>query len=462
MDAEKRFGVAFESRADRLLLARAPRESGARNFACYTSSMQSTTRPLLRSATSTDSSLVGPAPATGDSIGAEITALRAAEITGLGGHEYRPGLATSELVAEIRGLLATERRAECLLCRYLGDLADRVHARQDAELGRYADEFEAARQCFGLRARDMRERVRVGRALRTLRRIERAFIDGELSYSRVREVTRVATVQTEPEWLELARRLDMRSLERRVVAEHEARGPKSGRHDEQRVGERARTQWMGADRVRVTFELSREAWTLLERAMREARRAGAAGPSDGDALEAVARAALSVARTDTCDASDGIVASEWPTSGDTGGYAGEAKLGAKLGLSVAQIRAHGEIPRSRRASEVRTEATQGGSADEGGAGPDSTVSNLGMEATQGGSSGESTDLRNDDEWVGIGVEQAREPALRLMQVMGRSGGWTLDALTESSGLSAQEVSVALTFLELGGHVRRRAFAFDPV
>jgi hypothetical protein len=41
-------------------------------------------------------------------------------------------------------------------------------------------------------------------------------------------------------------------------------------------------------------------------------------------------------------------------------------------------------------------------------------------------------------------------------------GWTPDALSEVSGLSAQEVCVALTLLELGGRVRQRAFAFDPV
>ncbi len=51
--------------------------------------------------------------------------------------------------------------------------------------------------------------------------------------------------------------------------------------------------------------------------------------------------------------------------------------------------------------------------------------------------------------------------MRLMQVMGRSGTWTLEALTESSGLSAQQVCVALTLLELGGRVRRHAFAFNP-
>ena len=38
----------------------------------------------------------------------------------------------------------------------------------------------------------------------------------------------------------------------------------------------------------------------------------------------------------------------------------------------------------------------------------------------------------------------------------------MEALTESSGLSVQEVCVGVTLLELGGRVRRRAFAFDPV
>ncbi len=137
-----------------------------------------------------------------------------AGLAALGERDYRPGLASFELVAEIRALLAIERRAERLVCRSLADLADRIQAGQGAELGPFVDELDAARRCFGLGERDTRELVRVGRALRRLHEIERAFIAGELSYSRVREVTRVATVPTERDWLELARRLDMRSLER--------------------------------------------------------------------------------------------------------------------------------------------------------------------------------------------------------------------------------------------------------
>jgi hypothetical protein len=81
------------------------------------------------------------------------------------------------------------------------------------------------------------------------------------------------------------------------------------------------------------------------------------------------------------------------------------------------------------------------------------------------SSGDPTDQRIDDERIGIASGERTlpcEPAVRLIHVMGHGRGWTLDALTEASGLSAQEVNVALTLLELGGRVRRRAFAFDPV
>jgi hypothetical protein len=133
-------------------------------------------------------------------------------------YEYRPGLATLELIMEVRRLLATERRTERLICRYLADLADRVREGLDNTLWGYADELHAARCIFGLGVRDTRERVRVGRALRELPRVEAAFVSGEVSYSRVRELTRVAEPSTETEWLELARTLDMRALERRVAA----------------------------------------------------------------------------------------------------------------------------------------------------------------------------------------------------------------------------------------------------
>jgi DprA/Smf-like nucleotide binding protein involved in DNA uptake len=131
--------------------------------------------------------------------------------------DYDPELSTTLLIAEVRELLGSQRRAERLICRYLADMADRIRDRKSWELAVYTDEYHASRSYFGLGGRDTRERVRIGHALRSLPQIDRAFSDGELSYSRVREVTRIATALTEPIWLELARTLDMRTLERRVA-----------------------------------------------------------------------------------------------------------------------------------------------------------------------------------------------------------------------------------------------------
>jgi hypothetical protein len=93
---------------------------------------------------------------------------------------------------------------------------------------------------FGLGVRETRERVRVGRALRTLPRIEQAFIHGELSYSRAREFTRVATAQTESDWLALAQTLDMRAFERRVAGARAAQVSADGVGEVTADAERAR------------------------------------------------------------------------------------------------------------------------------------------------------------------------------------------------------------------------------
>lgn len=127
--------------------------------------------------------------------------------------DYRAELPTPELIAEVRRLLFSERWAGRLICRYLADLAARIREGRDDELVEFIDEFHATARLFDLGARETRERVRIGRALRALPRIEAAFVVGTLCYSRVREVTRVASAETESKWLDLAQRLDMRAPE---------------------------------------------------------------------------------------------------------------------------------------------------------------------------------------------------------------------------------------------------------
>ena len=131
--------------------------------------------------------------------------------------DYRQGLSAEELVCTLQSLLVAERTAIRLTCRYLADLADHMEEGACGALFGYADVYHAAECLFGLGPHGARERIRVGRALRSLPRIEGALLSGELSYSRAREVTRVATPADESPWLERALTLPMRTLERTVV-----------------------------------------------------------------------------------------------------------------------------------------------------------------------------------------------------------------------------------------------------
>ncbi len=224
--------------------------------------------------------------------------------------DYRGGLGAEELVRTLQSLLAAERAAIRLVCRYLADLADCLEDGRDRALGNvddgpggalgghdalfaYADIYHAAECLFGLGAHSTRERIRVGRALRSLPRIEGALLSGELSYSRAREVTRVATPADESPWLERALTLPMRTLERRVV---EATGKEPpARHTSEppaRTSEPARLRFETPETVEVTLRLPAEAWALLQRAMEGARRASEASLSDAEALAAVARDAF--------------------------------------------------------------------------------------------------------------------------------------------------------------------------
>jgi predicted Rossmann fold nucleotide-binding protein DprA/Smf involved in DNA uptake len=59
-------------------------------------------------------------------------------------------------------------------------------------------------------------------------------------------------------------------------------------------------------------------------------------------------------------------------------------------------------------------------------------------------------------------DQLGEINSRLLQAMGGVGRWNADRLIEASGLSAREVNVALTYLQLGGRIRKRDGVFEPI
>ncbi|WP_261562027.1 HNH endonuclease signature motif containing protein [Frankia tisae] len=68
----------------------------------------------------------------------------------------------------------------------------------------------------GLGLRASYEYLRVARALQTLPQISATFARGEISFSKVRAITRIATPDTEAEWAHEAKRCSARELERLV------------------------------------------------------------------------------------------------------------------------------------------------------------------------------------------------------------------------------------------------------
>jgi hypothetical protein len=109
-------------------------------------------------------------------------------------------------------LAATSRAHELELARWLLRAeALAVHRRFGfASLAEYVD------RRLGLSARELREKLRVARALAALPALTEALRTGEQSWSAVRELTRVATPETEAEWLGFSRGRTVRQLERKV------------------------------------------------------------------------------------------------------------------------------------------------------------------------------------------------------------------------------------------------------
>jgi hypothetical protein len=120
----------------------------------------------------------------------------------------------------------------------------------------YASIREYAEAILGLSPRETEERLRVARALEALPEVAGKFRSGELTFTAVREVSRVATAETEGEWLAAAGSKTARHIER-LVSGHVA-----GDRPSDPVKEEAR-------RHRVVLDLSAHAFALLRDAKAE-------------------------------------------------------------------------------------------------------------------------------------------------------------------------------------------------
>ncbi len=148
-------------------------------------------------------------------------------------------------------------RARLLAAEYLLDLAERQLFR---ELG-YSSVMHYGTHALGLAPREVWERLRIARALRTLPGVVAAVRHGRLSWSKARELARVATPETEREWLARAQRLSCRELEAAVAATSgpEEPGPAAVSLYTARA--------VAANVVRVTVDLTPEQFALLDQAL---------------------------------------------------------------------------------------------------------------------------------------------------------------------------------------------------
>jgi len=139
--------------------------------------------------------------------------------------------------------------------------------------------FEYVVRLFGYRPRFTQEKLRVAEALEELPELERALKDGELNWSAVRELSRVATLTTEQSWIDAARGRSVRDVEKLV----------SGRKPGDRPSDPASPE---AKRHTLRFDVSAEVLATFRDAMAKLRRETGGKLDDDEALLLMARQVL--------------------------------------------------------------------------------------------------------------------------------------------------------------------------
>ena len=174
------------------------------------------------------------------------------------------------------------RRVEHRLARLLAQLDEgrRWRERGHASLGEYA------RVQLGLEGRKARALAQLGRALRDLPVLDRAMADGELSWTKARELLRVVVPETQASWLEVARESTSRQLEKRVEAASIGEEPPA-----------SAPETLRPSRERVVFTMEAAEADLLRDALAHLK-SGKADLEDGAVLAAMAQRVLQEAQGD--------------------------------------------------------------------------------------------------------------------------------------------------------------------
>jgi hypothetical protein len=173
-------------------------------------------------------------------------------------------LSLPELEAQVAAWAAHITAGTCRWLELVGELDARGPWTEDG-CGSCAEWL--AWRC-ALTPRSAREHVRVARRIRELPLIRSAFSRGELSYAKVRALTRVASVESEEELLELARHATAAQLERIVQGYRRATSEEMNDLDDaQYLG----TYWDEDGSLVVHARLAPEEGALLLRALEAMR-----------------------------------------------------------------------------------------------------------------------------------------------------------------------------------------------
>jgi hypothetical protein len=198
------------------------------------------------------------------------------------GEEELTGLSTERLEREIAELGGHINAATA---RWLGLVGEYDHREGWAEWGCRSCTHWLSYRC-GVSPAAAREQVRVARRLAELPHLQAAFARGELCYSQVRAVTRVATPDTEADLLEIALHATASQLETIVRAYRGVLEVELGDGAEEHRRRFVRCEHDEDGALLIHARLPAEEGALVLKALeasREALRAGRGAPGDGGA-----------------------------------------------------------------------------------------------------------------------------------------------------------------------------------
>jgi hypothetical protein len=144
----------------------------------------------------------------------------------------------------------------------------------------YGSFREYAARVFGFTGRSTEERLRTAEALEDLPLLAKSLTEGSVTYSVVRELTRVVTAETEASWIEATQGRTAREVERMLAGLTKGDLPTDPRRP-------------GAERKRVTLKLSPEVYAMFGEARRALTQRCGHGLDDDSLVGLLAEAVLS-------------------------------------------------------------------------------------------------------------------------------------------------------------------------